>query len=295
MVRRKWRIKTPMLVPAQWQGSVEHFYHFFHGYFVPAVLWQERTQHRQFAVRDCGPMNPWFDLLAEDTELEYLPPGVMLQRVLSNRQEHTILRSWDDPTRFHRASLRRFATVVTQRVGGSLPQSAQGQPSITVLDRGASADFYLQSGSESYGSASLRRSVPTMDEVAEALTGIGNVTVADAAALTPTEQVRLFRGTDLLVAQHGAGLSNIVWLPDDASVVEIQPPLPPTIREIFRNLSAIRSVNYGTVSQHHDHAPVDVSQVTQTARALLSQPGAHVPTVTTRWPLRVLRQLPRRL
>ena len=29
MTRKKWRIKQVMVVPAQWQGSVEHFYHFF--------------------------------------------------------------------------------------------------------------------------------------------------------------------------------------------------------------------------------------------------------------------------
>ncbi len=91
MVRRRWRIEKRMLVPAQWNGSVQHFYHFFFGYFMPVVLFQERTGMDEFAVRDCGPMNPWFDLLAPHTELEFMSPGVMMHRVLTNRQENTIL------------------------------------------------------------------------------------------------------------------------------------------------------------------------------------------------------------
>ena len=43
MARKRWRIRQTMVVPAQWQGSVEHFYHFFLGYFMPLILWQERT------------------------------------------------------------------------------------------------------------------------------------------------------------------------------------------------------------------------------------------------------------
>jgi hypothetical protein len=42
-VPSKWQIAEPMLVPAQWQGSVEHFYHFFLGYFMPVVLWLHKN------------------------------------------------------------------------------------------------------------------------------------------------------------------------------------------------------------------------------------------------------------
>lgn len=296
MVRKKWRIKTPMLVPAQWQGSVEHFYHFFHGYFVPIVLWQDKTQQRKFAVRNCGPMNPWFELLAPDTELEFLPPGVMLQRVLTHRQEYQILHNWDDPTKFHRRSLDRFVNAVLARVGAASGESLLNSlPRITVLERRPSKAFYLEAGSETHASAADWRSVPNMPAVAEALRFLGEVTLADTAGMPPAEQVRLFNSTDVLVAQHGAGLSNIVWLPKGSAVVEIKPPLMPTIGTIFSNLASIRSVDYAEVPQADEHAEIDLGAVVQQVQLLLNQSGLHVPRVTTRWPVSALRQLPRRL
>ena len=72
-VAKKWRLETPMLVPAQWQGSVEHFYHFFFGYFMPAALWLEKNPVPRIVVRDSGPMNPWFELLSPRTTVDFIP------------------------------------------------------------------------------------------------------------------------------------------------------------------------------------------------------------------------------
>ena len=295
MVRKRWRIKRTMVVPAQWNGSVEHYYHFFFGYFMPLVLWQEKTGCQEFTVRDCGPMNPWFDLLRNETDLEFMTPGVMLQRVLTHRQEMQILHGWDDPLRFHKKSLELFSTTILNRVGINSRAQNLGEKRITVLDRKPSPEFFLADKSEVHASGSNWRSMPNTERIAETLQPLGKVTLVDAAAMSPADQVRLFGETDVLVAQHGAGLSNIVWLPKGAAVLEIKPPLAPVINEIFANLASACGIDHGSIDQADEHAEVDPNDVRIAVESLLESPGTHVPTMSGRLPIRILRQLPRRL
>lgn len=292
MTRRKWRIKRVMAVPANWQGSPEHFYHFLLGYFMPLVLWQERTGTKEIAVRDCGPMNPWFGLLRPDTDIETMPPGVMLERVLSHRQERVILHDWDNPTRFHRRSLAQVRSAVLSREGDS--PSRSDHPRITLLERRPNPEFFHSGAAETPGGGSGWRSVPNIDEIADALAPLGTVAIVDTAEMTPREQVQLMKATDLLVAQHGAGLANMLWLPPTSGVVELLPPLPQTIDTIFSNLAAALDHGYRSVPQPDLHAAVDAGAVAAAAQVVLADSSGCVPTATGSLPMRVLRQLPRR-
>ena len=294
MVRRRWRMKKPMLVPAQWNGSVQHFYHFFFGYFMPVVLHQQRTNIRDFVVRDCGPMNSWFSLLHPDTTVEYIPAGVMLQRVLTHRQEHTILRGWDDPTRFPRRSMRTFSDVILGRAGCTRGMtSVIDRPRILLLERRDTPDFYLSKDSEVLSSGAAYRSLPNFSGLAQALSTVGEVNVIDSATLTPKQQVALFASSDLLVAQHGAGLSNMVFMPSGGAVIEIKPPLDPTVDAIYSNLASSMNLGHLGVMQADDHSEIDSTEVVSAATKALESPQAHVPTMTGRLPIRLLRQLPR--
>lgn len=296
MTRRKWRITRVMAVPANWQGTPDHFYHFFLGYFMPLVLWQERSGATEVAVRDCGPMNAWFDLLRTGTDVETMPPGVMLERLLSHRQERVILHDWDNPTRFHRRSLDTFARAVLPRAVDSQSSSASSRPQrITLLERRPNPEYYHSGDAETPGGGSQWRSVPNIDDIADALAPLGDVRIVDTAALSPREQVRTLHDTDLLIAQHGAGLANLVWLPSGAGVIELLPPLPPTIDAIFRNLAAARRHGYRAVGQADLHSAVDPDAVASAASTVMADPSACVPAATGSLPMRLLRQLPRRL
>ena len=290
---KKYRIQKPMLVPAQWQGSVEHFYHFLLGYFVPIVLWQEKTQVSDFAVRDCGPMNPWFDLLADGTKVDYLPPGVMLQRTLTFRQEHQILWDWDNPTRFHRKSLRAVSRVIRERVQVNEELERTSEVRVTLLNRGLSPDFYSTDKAEVIGSGAEIRSVPNMSDLERCLMQHGVLSCIDAAVLPPDTQVRQFMKTDILIAQHGAGLSNMLWMSPGSTVVEIQPPLPQTVDQIFSNLAAAMGIKHVVFRQEHEHSEIDPVALDSIVKAVREGNHGSVPKSPTRFPLQLIRQLPR--
>ena len=283
-----------MAVPATWQGTPDRFYHFLLGYLVPLALWQERTGAKEIDVRDSGPHNGWFNLLQPGTSVELMPAGVMLERYLSNRQERVVFHDWDNPTRFHHRSLRRARALVLEWRQPA-ERSKEHAPRITLLERRPSVQHYRERDAEIPGGAADWRSIPNIREVADALSDIGSVTVLDTAEMTPHEQVASLLNTDLLVAQHGGGLSNMLWMESGKSVVEILPPRPLTIDAIFHNLAAACRLGYRAVPQKSEHSPVDTQPILQAAQDLLESPAAHVPTPTGSWPMRMVRQLPRRL
>ena len=283
-----------MAVPANWQGTPERFYHFLLGYLVPLLIWQERSDERAIAVRESGPHNAWFELLHPDTSIEFLPPGMMLERYLSHRQERVVFHDWDNPTRFRRKSLTRARGTAIRNLQPTV-NNGEGRPRITVLDRGPSVDHYRSDVAETHGGGAEWRSLPNVKEIATSLELLGDVRILDTAGMTPQEQVSSLLQTDVLVAQHGGGLSNMLWMESGKSVIEILPPRPPTIDAIFHNLAAACRLGYRAVPQKSEHSPVDTQPILQAAQDLLESPTAHVPTPTGSWPMRLVRQLPRRL
>jgi capsular polysaccharide biosynthesis protein len=142
-----------------------------------------------------------------------------------------------------------------------------------------------------YGSGSELRSIPNLSDLGSALESFGSIKFIDAATLSPVEQVQEFMHTDILIAQHGAGLSNILWMPCGATVIEIQPPLAPTIDHIFSNLAAALKLKYTVLYQEHEHSSVDVNAVSHCVRGVLAGEIGAVPVPSTRFPIRWARNL----
>ncbi len=166
---------------------------------------------------------------------------------------------------------------------------------ILLLERRPSPEFFLSAESEVFSSGTDYRSLPDFASLKLALDALGDVVVVDSAALSPAEQVREFASADVLVAQHGAGLSNMVFMTSGSGVVEIKPPLQETVSAIYSNLASASRLDYSAVAQAGDHAPVPTEMVAQEAARLLANPGNAIPTMTGSLPVRLLRQLPRRL
>ena len=170
-----------LLVPDS-NGSVEHFYHFLLAYLFPVTAWISARQHPHVAVRSCGPMTPWFDLLQDQATIDVVHPGVMLSAVIGRREPHVVLPQLDNPVLFER---RTFADVARTIRGGDHPARVGGPLRIVLTDRGPSDPYYVSEGSERRTSAAERRSLANPDEIERVLQSAGSVTVVDAASMPP--------------------------------------------------------------------------------------------------------------
>jgi hypothetical protein len=246
----------PYLVPTN-AGSVEHFFHFLLGYLCPISDWMDRSGRREARVRDCGPMNPWFDLLRPEAEIEVVLAATMLRQVIQHRSRCVVLPQLDNVALFERDVIQSFAARIRRGAGPSTEQQA----GTVVVDRASSDPYYASPLSEVRTSGNERRSVTNMHEVSAALQSSGECRLLDAALLTPRAQVHAFSAAQVLVGQHGAGLANMVWMAPGSIVVEILPPVSPVVAEIFPRLAAACGHRYASVRQRDLHGPVSVEEV----------------------------------
>lgn len=259
--RRQPRNPRVLLVPDQWSGSVQEYYHFVLGYFATIVLWTHDHPGVPVSVRDCGPMNPWLDLLPGSPDVEILTPGDMLHLFAAGTRRSVVLRGMDDPTAFDTARLQRFRDLVLT-ANGVMHRTAS--PRVTVIDRLSSGAFNDSPEAEVPASGRAVRSTPNLSAAAPALLdGRAGLDwgVVDAANLAPIEQVRLFSRTTVLVGQHGAGLANMVWMRAGGTVIEIEPPRPDYEPPFFRNLARACGHRHIRIRQENDHAPVPETEL----------------------------------
>ena len=253
---------APLLLPnLPAGGSPEHFYHFLLSYFLPLDDYLSRHKPARVVLRDCGPMNAWFEMLPPGTTREIAPLATLLEALSPTEVAQAHLPSFeiDQPTRARRIARARKRVLARVKV-----TSRPRQTHLTFINRLPSLPFYLEDA-EIKTSGAERRSLPNFEEIAGALASFASVERFAGEHLEPAEQVRLLSETSTLVGQHGAGLANMVWMGPGGHVVEILPDTleGPLRRRLFRELAALCGHTYACVSQVDDHAPADASKVLQ--------------------------------
>lgn len=144
-----------------------------------------------------------------------------------------------------------------------------GGPTVVLIDRGDPDPFFSSGAAEIPTASNQRRSVPNFVAVHEAVRRVAPNT--RAATLEDTSlrfQARLFRAADIVIAQHGAALGNILWMRPGAQVVEIRDRgLAGTLAErVFARLARAVGVEHHVVPQEHPHAAVDPGDILEALR-----------------------------
>lgn len=256
---------APLLLPnLPASGSPEHFYHFLLSYFLPLEDHLARHKPKRIELRDCGPMNAWFEMLQPGAAREIAPLASLVEALSPTEVARAHLPSFeiDQPSRARR--IARVRKRVLARLG--LPTRPR-QTHLTFINRLPSLPFYLEDA-EIKTSGAERRSLPNFDELLQAVAAVSAVQGFAGEHLEPAEQVRLMSETSTLVGQHGAGLANMVWMRPGGHVVEILPDTleGPLRRRLFRELAGLCGHTYACVSQADDHAHVHRDSVLQALR-----------------------------
>lgn len=264
-------------------GSVEHFFHFLLGFYVPLVyhlmqVWRPGDFDR-LLVRSCGPLDALIRELGDDRIeiVDKVEHGRMAEHPAGF--DHVEIAGNDYPRMY---DARRFSAVRDHLVADPAVQAeirslsetwprADGR--ILLIQRGAGPAFYDSERSEVKGSGVQRRSIGNHDDLLRAMRsrhrGCMNVQLENT---TLARQVALFHLADVMIAQHGAALANIIWAPGNATVIEIVPgTLRPDQKEnaFFRNLAWCAGLRYRRIAQQDDHGDVDIGAIVrQVDRAL---------------------------
>nr|WP_301003830.1 glycosyltransferase family 61 protein [Arsukibacterium sp.] len=234
------------------------------GYFAPLALWLRKTGTKTIAVRDCGPMNQWFEFLEPEISVEIVKPGVALHTLAGNRSRHHVVTGLDYPRKHKKQQL----PVAIEAMQSFLPKLEISSTPILIIDRTTTDDFHSSSMSETEMSGAQRRSTPNLRDVCDEILVQGSFVFADMATIAPELQVSLAQHSQVLVGQHGAGLTHMIWMQKGSTVIEIQPPLPEEAIDVFWLLAKALGHNYLRIPQFHVHANLDSSDLIEAFRSV---------------------------
>jgi len=241
------------LVPNQWSGSVQQYYHFLLGYLAPTLVWLEHSHSSQITVRDCGPMNRWFERVLHREDVEIMQVGHFLHVFAGELQPCVVLRGMDFPDEFDARKLARFQHAMFERLDINSTTPSQ----VSVVDRSVTDAFYSSAESEIDLAGAARRSTPNLHTWVKERQGATDIDYFDATTMAIEDQVQRFARTRTLVGQHGAGLTNMVFMPRGGTVIEIHPPLPAEAVDTFAKLARACGHRYIRVPQPDVHEEVD--------------------------------------
>lgn len=278
-----WRAKRRayndrvLVVADHWDGSVQVFYHFLLGYFAPLAAWVQRTGSSRLLVRDCGPMNAWFESISDQLDVQIIKPGVALHAIVGNHIRSQIVQGLDHPGR-HR---KRKLIAATNAMRSLIPDVQVDGAPVLIIDRQSSDAFHRGPESETEMSGSQRRSVPNLAAECSQRLRPFSYRLVDSAHMTPGEQIAYASACRILVAQHGSGLTHMLWMPPGSTVIEIHPPLPPEAINIFRLLAQTLGHRYVRIDQSDVHAPVDGEVLVSAIRSAFDEIATEDPRIAS--------------
>lgn len=136
---------------------------------------------------------------------------------------------WQDRDCQTKFMLEPFLRRIYRTLGMSTKKRLQEETVVTIIDRkGTRKIWHLQEHVEH-----LRTIYPNV-----------KFQIVDFATIGLKEQIELSRNTDVLVGVMGAGMTHILFLPEDSTVVELM--TPGTHYSGFRNLAKMRDLPYYT-------------------------------------------------
>lgn len=266
-------------------GRVVHYHHFLLAFLVPLILSLQSGLIRRstIAFPDMGSLN---EKVKEVTKhfgfrAEVYPRG--LGSVFSKIEGVRIfpLKSRDAPQVYGNQLSDLDFSILDDFREDLLSGNDINEHSYDVLliNRSSSSPYYMSKryirefgkSRQGAGGAS-RRSVPNTMDLERALREVGRVRAIDLENISLKDTVQAFRDARVVVAQHGAALSNLVWCRKSAGVLEVV-PVGYFFQEarIFRSLALARKLNHMCIPQEHEHASVCEEFLSAAASELLEK------------------------
>ena len=269
-------------------GSVEHYYHFLLGFLVPLVIEMENYQENKIFlssvfIRSCGPMDQHLlslgyqnlKLINKNLHENAISNNGVLTNDLLNYQ---VVLGQDGGSGYDRNVLRRASKIIKKRLDTSNSHKNEKlknsiyEPRVILIKR--SLDSYYNSvNSEIKRSGTQRRSIANIDELEASLRlKFPNFNLLILEGTSLAYQVEEFRAADIVIAQHGAALANLIFARPGTKVIEIFPKGGYESEECFRSLAKCLKLFHYSFEQDSKHAAIDVEGLLRLINVKLLSP-----------------------
>lgn len=264
-------------------GSVEHYFHFLLGFLLPLANFMDtlrgNAEDMALLVRSCGPMDrmleevafPGLTVIPRDEHARLASAtefgGRPLQRSVLYGLDFSADGDYPPAAIFqHAVSVlrKRLAPAVEAHIGRLDEAFAPGAKRILLIDRGSDR-YYASPQAENAGSGAERRSISNFRAMHDTLQStVGNSLAVVLENTSLSEQIALFSTADVVIAQHGAALANVIWCKPGARVLEIAPVGYRV--NCFPPLSRTMGLEHRLVPQADVHGDCDIAALMKAVR-----------------------------
>lgn len=264
-------------------GSITHYYHFFYGVFIPLVLISIKNNKEKFnLVGNIGPMKriiyelPFDISFLSRCEVKYLKNenkhfyDLVPLDSSKTKMKHKEQITYEDKIKlcdFFQKNIPKFLLSLKFK-------------DIVVIERGVEPLYQHQDYSKKHKmlqelgkqSGKERRYNKNHNEILEMLEKdykdkYENIILERTSVYY---QYLLFKNAKIVIANHGAGLSNIIFMNKNCGVIEIMSKLKlyEQKEDLFINLGKIFKLNYKTIITEEEKADVDINELKENIKKL---------------------------
>lgn len=283
------------LRPSNFEGSVQHYYHFLLGFFVPLVIFSDKLRRAApkstIHVRSCALL----DYIVHEARLEnvVIHESAVHKEGIAFAHAHLVkdiaLGGMDHPRLYDKLILQRATTIVKQRLEHeirseilAIEKGLSDHALVLIVRRAEEDPFYSSDFSEIKTAGATRRSIANHDELHHAISQLGaNVISTTLEGKGLAHQIALFTTADIIVCQHGGALANLIWARPETVLIEINPVTLPDLikrRRYFGRLAECLGMSYVSIDQTDHHSAVDVDRVAAAAQQALQYKSPEAPT-----------------
>tara|TARA_B100000927_G_C16430162_1_gene455206 strand:+ start:464 stop:1246 length:783 start_codon:yes stop_codon:yes gene_type:complete len=247
-------------------GSRQHYYHFLLGNLFPLINWCNDHPSTPVTIKSCAVCNKHFDNLGL--------PVTLVDK----------LQGWDQCIDGYDMHYEGKGQNFSMGFGSQLPhiisaskwllkkaQCKQTNNKILMINRTEPLAFYKSDESENKTSGIERRSIPNFielyDKVCEMCPNVVKLIYPEEHTLF--EQIEFFNNADIVIAQHGAALVNMVFCKPDRAIIEISSSFNTAQRMNVRVLAENLGHHHIPVDQDEEHSPVDVNKIVSAVKDAL--------------------------
>jgi hypothetical protein len=248
------------LIPKH-EGSLSNYYHFLIGYLLPIIdtLSNDTDKSVKYVVRDCGPMNIWFERLKIFYNVEVLDLEKFLGECLDSENK-IIFDYYDDPKFFNNRNMKEILKKLKWLY--SRDTSNHKNENIGVLTR----SFAKTNISLFTRVNNKPRFIENTKELIDIINkNVGNCTPIDTSEDNCESIINTYNNLKILIGQWGAGLTNLVWMPPNSTIIQIMSKDKLNANEwenCYRDLAKLLNHNFILVeAQENWTGPVDIEKI----------------------------------
>lgn len=232
----------------------QHYFHFLLGVLLPLINWH-RNNNDSVVVETCK----IFDKHIHALQI----PNLTIVKDIDNPTK--IIRGYDTNgiTPYPVTSIKSASNWLVERAQSRLPYK------ILIINRGKPDDFYKSSeydpvvvGKNSAGNE--RRSIPNFADLCSKLSYL-NPKIVELEECDLFTQVSLFNAADIIIAQHGASLTNLIFCKPETVVIEIRSNFQDKKDhqgKAYEKLShAMGLMKHIRIKKDSEHSPINIDSV----------------------------------